>query len=96
MHSLPTDDDKARFYREAKAAARLNHANIAHIYDFDETEEGQAFIVMEYVEGETLAEKIKRGPLKLEEAIEIAVQVAGGLQAAHKAGVVHRDVKPAT
>ena len=79
-HSLPTDDDKARFYREAKAAAKLSHSHIAHIYEIDETDDGRAFIAMEYIEGETLAEKIKHGPLKLEQAITIAIEVAEGLQ----------------
>ncbi len=91
--ALPTDDDKARFHREAKAAAKLNHPHIATVYEIDETDDGQAFIAMEYVEGETLAEKIKHGPLKLQEAITIATQVAEGLQAAHERGVVHRDIK---
>ncbi len=90
--ALPTDDDKARFVREAKAAAKLNHPHIAHVYEIDETDDGQAFIAMEYVEGETLSERIKRGPLKLQEAITIAIAVAEGLQAAHEAGFVHRDV----
>ena len=93
-HSLPTEDDKARFYREAKAAAKLSHANIAHIYEIDETEKGQAFIAMEYVEGETLREMITRGPLPLDEAFDYAIQIAEGLAAAHKQGIVHRDVKP--
>ena len=92
-HSLPTDAEKARFYREAKAAAKLHHPHIATVFEIDETDDGQAFIVMEYVEGETLAEKIKRGPLKLEEAITIVCQVVEGLQAAHEAGIVHRDIK---
>ena len=92
-HSLPTEDDKARFYREAKAAAKLNHPHIATVFEIDETDDGQAFIAMEYIEGETLAEKITRGPLKLKEAISIAIQVAEGLQAAHERGIVHRDVK---
>ncbi len=91
--ALPTDDDKARFHREAKAAAKLNHPHIATVYEIDETDDGRAFIAMEYVEGETLSERIKRGPLKLQEAITIATEVAEGLQAAHEQGVVHRDVK---
>ncbi len=91
--ALLTDDDKARFVREAKAAAKLNHPHIATVYEIDETDDGQAFIAMEYIEGETLSERIKAGPLKLQEAITIAIAVAEGLQAAHEAGIVHRDVK---
>ncbi len=94
-YALSTDEDKVRFQREAKAAAQLNHPNICTIYEIDETEEGKAFIAMEYIAGETLAEKIQRGPLNLQEAITIASQVAEGLHAAHDQGIVHRDVKSA-
>ena len=91
-HSLPTDDDKARFYREAKAAASLSHANICTIHEIDEAG-GRTFIAMEFIDGETLAEKIKQGPLKLNEAVDVALQVAAGLQAAHERNIVHRDIK---
>jgi eukaryotic-like serine/threonine-protein kinase len=85
---------KARFVQEAKAASALNHPNICVIYEIDEVED-QSFITMEYVEGETLKAKIKKGPLNLGEAVGIATQVAGGLAKAHNKGIVHRDIKPA-
>jgi formylglycine-generating enzyme required for sulfatase activity/tRNA A-37 threonylcarbamoyl transferase component Bud32/predicted esterase len=82
-----------RFRREAKAASALNHANICTVYDFGE-DAGRAFIAMEYLEGETLAVSIKRGPRPLDEALKIAIAVASALSAAHKKGIVHRDLKP--
>ena|SRR5690242_11107283 len=85
----------ARFQREARVLASLNHPNIASIYGFEEFS-GKQFLVMELVEGETLAERVKRsGALPPEEALEICGQVAEGLEAAHLKGVTHRDVKPA-
>ena len=84
----------ARFDREAKVLASLNHNNIATLYGF-ESEGDQQFLVMEVVEGETLADHIARGPIPLEEAIPLFLQIAEGLEAAHEKGVVHRDLKPA-
>ena len=89
---LADDEVKARFIREAQAAASLNHPNICTVYAIDEFE-GHFFIAMEYVEGETVRDKTKRGPLKLQEAVDLAVQTAHGLEAAHQKGIVHRDVK---
>jgi len=86
---------KERFVREALAASALEHTNICNIHEIDETGEGQTFIVMACYEGEMLKEKIDRGPLKLEEVVDIATQVAQGLAKAHEQGIVHRDVKPA-
>jgi tetratricopeptide (TPR) repeat protein len=83
-----------RLLREARAAARLNHPNIAAVYDVLEVE-GSGHIVMEYVEGETLAARIERAPLPLEEVQGIALQLADALSEAHARGVVHRDLKPA-
>ena len=85
---------KDRFMREAQAAAALDHPNICTVYEFDEAEE-EAFISMAYVEGQSLKKKIDSGPLELDEALKIAMQVAEGLQEAHKKGVVHRDIKSA-
>ena len=91
-----TDPDRlARFEREAKLLASLNHANIASIYGLED-EGDQRFIVMEVVEGETLAERISRsGRIEVDEALEIARQIAEALEAAHENGVIHRDLKPA-
>jgi serine/threonine protein kinase len=86
---------KIRFIHEAQAASALDHNNICTIYEIDETEDGQTFIVMSCYEGETLKDKIRRGPLKLEEALDMAVQIAQGLEKAHKKGIIHRDIKPA-
>jgi len=87
--------DKQRFFHEAKAAAALEHNNICNVYEVDETEDGQRFIVMAYYEGETLKQKIEQGPLNLEETLDIVLQVSEGLHKAHEKGIVHRDVKPA-
>jgi serine/threonine-protein kinase len=84
----------ARFEREAKMLATLNHANIAAVYGLHESD-GRRFIAMELVPGEDLAERLARGPLAVEDAIDIARQVAEALEAAHEQGVVHRDLKPA-
>jgi serine/threonine protein kinase/Tfp pilus assembly protein PilF len=86
---------KQRFVHEAQAASALDHNNICTIHEVDETEAGQIFICMAYYEGETLKEKIERSPLKLDEALDIAIQVAQGLDKAHKHGIAHRDIKPA-
>ncbi|MFC2141854.1 protein kinase [Acidobacteriota bacterium] len=85
---------KERFMREAQAAAALDHPNICTVYEFDEAEE-KAFISMAYVEGQSLRKKIESGPLELDEALRIAMQVAEGLQEAHRKGVIHRDIKSA-
>ncbi len=87
-------DVKERFMREAQAAAALDHPNICTVYEFDEAEE-KTFISMAYVEGQSLRKKLESGPLELDEALRIALQVAQGLQIAHKKGVVHRDIKSA-
>ncbi len=87
--------EKKRFIREAKAASALDHSNICTIHEIDETEDGQLFIVMACCEGETLKQKIAAGPLKIEDAIEIATQIAQGLSRSHQHGIIHRDIKPA-
>ena len=84
-----------RFEREAKSAASLSHPNVVSVYDRGETEDGSCFIVMEYISGGNLKERIReKGPLPPDEAVAIALQVARALRAAHEGGVVHRDVKP--
>ena len=86
---------KKRFIHEAQAASTLDHSNICTIYEVDETEDGQTFMAMACYEGECLKEKVGRGPLKVGEVLDIAVQVAQGLKEAHENGIVHRDVKSA-
>jgi len=83
----------ARFEREAKILASLNHPNIATIHGLEETD-GKHFLVMELVEGESLAERISRGPLHLEQALKVSLQIAEGVEAAHEKGIIHRDLKP--
>lgn len=85
---------RKRLMREAKAAAVLDHPYICHIHEVGEADD-QPFIVMEYIEGQTLKERIKRGPLPLDEALQTAGEVAEALQEAHEKGVIHRDLKPA-
>src|SRR3989442_417442 len=93
--ALAADADRvARFEREAKALAALNHPHIAALYGMDEAD-GRHFLVMELVEGETLAERLLRGPMPVGEALKTATQIAEALEAAHEKGIVHRDLKPA-
>jgi serine/threonine protein kinase len=87
-------DRVARFQREAKVLASLNHPNIAAIYGLEESS-GTNFLVLELVEGETLADRIKAGPVPVEESLKLALQIAEALEAAHEKGVIHRDLKPA-
>jgi eukaryotic-like serine/threonine-protein kinase len=92
--SLSADPDRlARFRREALLLASLNHPHIATVYGLEDAA-GHPALVMELVEGPTLAERIAQGPLDLDEALPIARQMAGGLAAAHQRGIVHRDLKP--
>jgi serine/threonine-protein kinase len=92
-----TRDPEARdrFIHEAKAASSLQHSNICVIYEVDETDDGHLFISMEYLESETLESTIARGPLTINQALDIAIQVAQGMAEAHCHGIVHRDLKPA-
>jgi serine/threonine protein kinase/Flp pilus assembly protein TadD len=97
---LPTDlardpSARRRFLREAQAVALIDHPNVATIYETGETEGGRAFLALAFYEGETLQQKLERGPLPLPEAVGIARQIARGLAAAHRRQIVHRDIKPA-
>jgi serine/threonine protein kinase/Flp pilus assembly protein TadD len=85
---------KERFIHEAQTASALDHPTICTIHEIDDTEDEQLFIVMAYYKGDTLRRRIDHGPLKIEDAVDITVQVARGLGRAHEAGIVHRDVKP--
>jgi len=92
--SFASDADRlARFEREAKLLASLNHPNVAQVYGFEQ-HEGTRFLVLELAEGEDLSERLKRGPIAVDEAIEIAKQIAEALEEAHEKGIVHRDLKP--
>jgi len=92
---LGTDKDaRARFIQEAKSASSLEHTNICAVYDIDETEDGRLFLAMSCYEGESLKDKIERGPLPVEEAVNYAIQIAQGLAKAHKKDIIHRDIKP--
>ena len=93
--AFATDPDRlARFQREAQVLTSLNHPNIAQIHGLEEAD-GVRALVLELVEGPTLADRIKQGPIPLDEALPIAKQIAEALEAAHEAGVIHRDLKPA-
>ena len=93
--AFTSDPDRlARFEREAKVLASLNHPNIGTIYGLEEAE-GVKALVLELIEGPTLADRIKKGPIPIDEALPIAKQIAEALEAAHEAGVIHRDLKPA-
>ncbi len=92
--SIADELAKKRLIREAQAAATLDNPNICGIHEVGE-EDGRSFIVMQYVEGETLAVRIKRQPLALHEVLSVATQVADGLAEAHSRGIIHRDIKPA-
>ena len=93
--AFATDPDRlARFQREAQVLASLNHPGIAAIYGIEESDDTRA-LVLELVEGPTLADRIAKGPIPLDEALPIAKQIAEALEAAHEAGVIHRDLKPA-
>ena len=86
---------KKRFLHEAQAASTLDHTNICNIHEIDETDEGQVFIVMAYYEGKSLQHEIQNGPLKMDMAIDITLQLAQGLAKAHGKDIVHRDIKSA-
>ena len=93
--AFTSDSDRlARFEREAKVLASLNHPNIGTIYGLEEAE-GVKALVLELIEGPTLADRIAKGPIPVDEALPIAKQIAEALEAAHEAGVIHRDLKPA-
>jgi eukaryotic-like serine/threonine-protein kinase len=90
--ALRSEEERKRIVREARAAASLNHPNIATVYEIDETDD-HTFIAMEYIEGEALDAKIAAGTLSVSDAVDIAAQIAEGLQAAHEKGIIHRDIK---
>src|SRR5712672_2004383 len=84
---------KQRFEREAKTISSLNHPNICVLYDVG-CQDGMDYLVMECVEGESLAKRLEKGALPIEQVLKVGAQIAGGLEKAHRAGIVHRDLKP--
>lgn len=92
QRSVVNDDDRARFANEARAAARLTHPNIATVYEFGEAN-SDAFLAIEFIDGETLRKKLQQGPLSVSEALRVAGEVAKGLAAAHQHEIIHRDIK---
>ena len=94
-HLSEQPEARERFEREARAVSSLNHANICQLYDVGQ-QEGVHYLVMEYLEGETLATRLIKGPLPLEQVLRYGAEIADGLDKAHRSGVVHRDLKPGT
>ncbi|GAB4367401.1 MAG: hypothetical protein Kow0042_08000 [Calditrichia bacterium] len=94
-HQEYDPEEKERFIHEAKAASAIEHPNVCSVFEINQTEDGQLFIAMSYCDGESLKEKIKEGPLSIEQVLEISLQIARGLSRAHEKGIVHRDIKPA-
>ena len=93
-HLSSSPELKQRMEREARAISSLNHPNICHLYDIG-SQDGNDYLVMEFLEGETLAERLRKGPLPLNEILKIGIAVAEALAVAHRQGIVHRDLKPA-
>ena len=93
-HLASDPDRRARFEREARAISKLNHPNICALYDVGQ-DNGTDYLVVEYLDGQSLAERLQKGALSIEQALAIAIQIAGALEAAHRADIVHRDLKPA-
>ncbi len=94
-HHALNPEARGRLIAEARAASRLDHPNIGVVYEIGETEDGRQFIAMTWYDGETLKERIRRGPIPCVEAVAVAVQLSDALAAAHRDGIIHRDVKPA-
>ena len=93
-HLSSSPELKQRMEREARAISSLNHPNICHLYDIG-SQDGNDYLVMEFLEGETLAERLRKGSLPLNEILKIGIAVAEALSVAHRQGIVHRDLKPA-
>src|SRR5258708_4716405 len=92
-HLADKQELRERFEREARTIASLSHSHICTLYDVGH-QDGTDFLVMEYLEGETLTQRLAKGPLPLDQALRLATEIAGALDAAHRKGVTHRDLKP--
>src|SRR5437868_13490040 len=92
-HLSDTAELRERFEREARTISSLNHPNICTLHDIGQ-QDGIDFLVMEYLDGETLAQRLTKGPLPLDQALKCAIEIAGALDKAHRQGVTHRDLKP--
>src|SRR6266571_3668524 len=92
-HLSQKPEAKERFDREARAISSLSHLNICHLYDVGQ-QDGASYLVMEYLDGETLADRLRKGPLPLEQVLKIGADICEGLERAHCSGVAHRDLKP--
>src|SRR3979490_2166225 len=92
-HLAEKPEAKERFDREARAISSLSHPNICLLYDVGQ-QDGVSFLVMEYLEGETLADRLRKGPLPSEQVLKYGIEICEGLEKAHRSGVVHRDLKP--
>src|SRR5216683_1676378 len=92
-HLAEKPEAKERFDREARTISSLSHPNICLLYDVG-SQEGTSYLVMEYLEGETLACRLQKGPLPLEQVLKYGIEICEGLEKAHRSGVVHRDLKP--
>ncbi len=92
-HVAADPDLKQRFEREAKTISSLNHPHICTLYDIG-SQDGIDFLVMEYLEGDTLAQRLEKGALPLDQALQVAIEIADALDKAHRQGITHRDLKP--
>jgi eukaryotic-like serine/threonine-protein kinase len=92
-HLSQNPEATQRFDREARALSSLSHPNVCHLYDVGQ-EDGVSYLVMEFLEGETLADRLRKGPLTLEQVLKVGTEICEGLEKAHRSGVVHRDLKP--
>jgi eukaryotic-like serine/threonine-protein kinase len=92
-HLSENSEARQRFAREARAISSLNHPNICHLYDVGE-QEGTSFLVMEYLEGDTLSDRLRKGPMSGEQVLKVGAEICEGLEKAHRSGIVHRDLKP--
>src|ERR1700758_1168762 len=84
---------RQRFDREARAISSLSHPNICHLYDVGQ-QDSTSYLVMEFLEGETLADRLRKGPLSVDQALKVGTEICDGLEKAHRSGVMHRDLKP--